>query len=51
MKTKELLNGIDEIGLWIYELTKVSDEDEEDKSNKHIKYFYKVLDELRGRIK
>ena len=51
MEIKELLNGIDEINLWIYEITKVSDDGEENAENKHIKFFYKVLDELRTKIK
>ena len=47
MDKEELLNGINEIGEWICGVSKVYDETPEDEENRHIKYFYEVLDELR----
>ena len=49
--TKEqLVDGISSLGEWIYETSKVSDETELTDENKHIKHYYKVLDELQERL-
>ena len=50
MNKKELLNGIDEIGGWIAGVSKVYDETPTEEDNKHIKYFYMVLDDLRKMV-
>jgi len=46
MNKEELITGIQEIGEYFFNLTKVGDDDKETKDNKHIKYFYKVLKEV-----
>lgn len=50
MTKEELLNGICAIGEYLYELTKVGEDDEPDDENRHILYFYKVLDELAKKL-
>ena len=51
MEIKKLIEGLNEINLYLYELTKVSDEDEITDENKHIKYFYEILDEVTQKLR
>ena len=46
MDKKKLRIGLYEIGLYLYEISDVSDDDETTDENRHIKFMYEVLDEL-----